>query len=296
MTYRRRKLLRDKGDVADIYQYESMSDRLRAQVLLRLDELATTSYWNFNGIEIFQFVVDEMRQEKGVFELASSGPRVSEQGWREFRGWFLSEDDTDYLLSGLETFMRIASNLDAKSPEVRDRHIAAINAFMLEDGFGFQFEGGEIFEIGSTFVHKEVVVPLLGLLSDPKYVTVNEEFRKSHQEFKAQDYEDSIHDCCNAFESMMKIIANEQGWVEITEKSTAKDLVKALYDHDFIPSYTQQGFTGLRTILEGSINVVRNKAGGHGQGATPRVIDKQVAEYQLNQTATALKLLAEYNK
>lgn len=125
---------------------------------------------------------------------------------------------------------------------------------------------------------------------------MNEEFRKAHTEFRARDYEDCIHDCCNAFESMIKIIAADQGWTEISDKSTVRDLVKALFDHEFIPAYMAQEFTGLRTILEGGINTVRNKAGGHGAGVTPRAIEKQVAEFQLNQTAAALKMLAEFNQ
>ena len=298
MTYRRRKMLREKGDTPDVYQYETMSEGLRTQILMTMKDIAELTYQETYGDAIYRAIVPMMRQEKKVFNIADRGYSDVDGDRTEFRNWFFSENDLDFLLTGLEMFLRCAQNLRISylsGIEDREHLINTVNAYMLEDGFGFQFEGGQIIEIGSTYVHKEVVVPVLGLLSDPQYATVNQEFRKAHTEFRQGDYEDCIHDCCNAFESLMKIIAAKRSWTEITEKSTVKDLVKAIFDHQFIPAYMSTEFTGLRTILEGGINVVRNKAGGHGQGPTPRTIDKQVAEFQLNQTAAALKLLAEYD-
>lgn len=298
MTYRRRKMLRDKGDTPDVYQYAQASPGLRTQIIMIFAELADLDYQNAYGSDLYEVAVSQMRMEKRQFRLAMpSRPSIDGPGV-EFNNWLNAESDIDMLLSGMELFLQTLSSLHLTYHGDRDRRaslIANLNAYMLEDGFGFQFESGQIIEIGSTYIHKEVVVPVLGLLSDPLYATVNDEFRKAHMEFRHGDYEDCIHDCCNAFESLMKIIAAKRRWSEITDKSTVKDLVKAIFDHQFIPAYIAQEFTGLRTILEGGINVVRNKAGGHGQGATPRMIDKQLAEFQLNQTAAALKLLAEYN-
>jgi hypothetical protein len=295
MTYRRRKMLRDKGDTADVYHYDKMSNGLKKQILMLLDQIANIRYQNATAEAIYMAAVSELRMEAKVFSLADNvfndGPPS------EFRLWFQNENDLDMMLTGLEVFLVLVMNVTPifGGHEMRDQLVKSLNAYMLEDGFGFQFESGQIIEIGSTYVHKEVVVPVLGILADPQYSTVNEEFRKAHTEFRQGDYEDCIHDCCNAFESLLKIIAAKRGWTEITEKSTVKHLVDAIFTHQFIPAYMSQEFTGLRTILEGGINVVRNKAGGHGQGPTPRNIDKQIAEFQLNQTAAALKMLAEYD-
>lgn len=297
MTYRRRKMLREKGDAPDVYQYDTMSDGLRRQIIMKMDDLTRLSYYNLSRHGgLYKLILPQLRQEKQVFSLASRGFEDYDADIIEFRNWFLSEPDTDYLLTGLELFLFVVSRARCVDEERRSDEIAQINALMLEDGFGFQFVDGNIIEIGTEFIHKEVVVPVLGLLTEAKYNTVNEEFRKAHSEYRHGDYEDSIHDCCNAFESMMKIIANEQGWSEITEKSTVSSLVNAIFIHKFIPAYMAQEFTGLRTILESGINTIRNKAGGHGQGSNPRNIEKHVAEFQLNQTAAVLKLLAEYNR
>lgn len=295
MTFRRRKKLREKGDTPDVYHYDNMDQGLRVQIVMKMDEVTCLRYWSSDGQEIYSAAVPIMRQEKKTF-LLSGNPYGRYPPREEFQNWFLQEADLEHLLSGLELFMRVASNLGTPHENIRDGYLEEMNELMLEDGFGYQFVDGDIIELGSEYVHKEVIIPLLGLISDPKYKVVNDEFRKAHEEFRKKDYEDCIHDCCNAFESMGKIIASEQGWTEVTDKSTVKDIVKAIFDHQFIPSYMQQEFTGLRTILESGINTVRNKAGGHGAGVTPRNIEKHVAEFQMNQTAAALKLLAEYNR
>jgi hypothetical protein len=55
----------------------------------------------------------------------------------------------------------------------------------------------------------------------------------------------------------------------------------------------QTEFTGLRTILEGGVGTVRNKAGGHGAGENKREVPRHVAAFQLHQTAAAILLLVE---
>lgn len=231
MTFRRRKMLREKGDAPDVYQYVSCSEGLRTQLLMKLDRLAQIKYPRMDGHQLYTNVLPTLRFDKKVFALADRGYDEYNADKHEFWAWFIAEKDIDHLLSGLELFLNASLRRqlwDEVEIELRSFTVEQVNAAMLEDGFGFQFENGIIVEIGSEFIHKEVIVPVLGLLSNPKYGTVNEEFRKAHAEFRQQDYEDSIHDCCNAFESMGKIIAHENGWTEITDKSAAKDIVKAI--------------------------------------------------------------------
>lgn len=295
MTFRRRKKLHEKGDTPDVYHYDKMNEGLRVQIVMKMDEVTSLNYYQHDGRIIYSTVVPVMRQEKKAFALCKNSYENNTPR-EEFLNWFIKEPDLEYLLSGLEIFMQTASKLLTPYESSRDTYLEEMNELMLEDCFGYQFINGYIIKLGSEYIHKEVVVPLLHLISGEKYNVVNAEFRKAHEEFRKKDYEDCIHDCCNAFESMGKVIALDQGWTELSERSTAKDIVKAIFDHQFIPSYMQQEFTGLRTILESGINTVRNRAGGHGAGVTLRNIEKHIAEFQMNQTAAALKLLAEYNR
>jgi hypothetical protein len=73
-------------------------------------------------------------------------------------------------------------------------------------------------------------------------------------------------------------------------------LLDAAYDADFLPSYLQTEFTGIRTMLEGSVPVVRNKSAAHGAGTTPRQVPEHLATFQLQQTAVAILFLIKHHQ
>lgn len=58
-------------------------------------------------------------------------------------------------------------------------------------------------------------------------------------------------------------------------------------------TYIQNQFSSLRILLESGIPTVRNKEGGHGQGAEVSSIPEYLASYTLHLTATNLLFLAE---
>lgn len=212
----------------------------------------------------------------------------------EYNAFLLREQDVDEWLTGLE----VATQLIARYAE-RHHHsdwahnyIAELNAWMLEDGFGYQIEGYGVVQISNQFAHSEMVVPALQLLSEKRFAGANSEFRQAHTEFRAGEYEDCIHDCCNAFESVLKVILNEKGWV-YQPTDTAKKLLNVAFANNLIPSHMQNSFAGLRTILESGVPTIRNKSAGHGTGASPRNIPDYIAAFQLHQTAAAILLLAE---
>jgi hypothetical protein len=292
MTYSRRKRLRNKTG-EDVYQYGEINDKLARQILYILDEYAGQLYRN--KYDFYQQIGDFIKKEYGIADLARAG---SSDG--KFHSWFLSED-IDHQLDAAEiAFALLDHQYDARRnvryyeelPRV-DRAAAEMNARMLEAGLGFQMVDRQFIELSTEFTHQNIVVPALGLLSDPAFSAANEEFRAAHEEFRNGKYEDCIHDCCNAFESVLKVIAAQKGWSEISDKSTAKQLVDAVFKNELIPSFMASQFSGLRSLLEAGVPVTRNKSGGHGAGATPRNVPKHLAAFQLHQTAAAIVFLVE---
>lgn len=215
----------------------------------------------------------------------------------EFQIWFLNHQNNDDLLDAIEASMGLISFTAERiyQPDIVDRFVAELNARMIEAGYGFQMEGGQIIQISSQFVHAEVVVPALRLLSNPRYTVAEGEFRQAHAEFRLGEYEDCIHDCGNALESVLKVILTEKGWV-FSPNDTASKLIAVAFANDLIPAYMQTEFAGLRTILESGTPTVRNKSGGHGAGPNPRNIPSYIAAFQLHQTAAAIILLVEAAK
>ena len=209
----------------------------------------------------------------------------------------MSHNGIDELLDAIEVASRLLTYYSRKigNAQLVKNFTDEINARMLEDGFGYQLEDGQIMQISSQFAHAEIVVPALRLLGDSKFATAESEFRQAHQEFRAGEYEDCIHDCCNAFESVLKVILTEKGW-GFNANDTASKLLAVAFANNLIPSHMQAEFTGLRTILESGTPTVRNKMGGHGAGPNPRNVPSYIAAFQLHQTAAAILLLIEAAK
>ncbi|WP_454883979.1 STM4504/CBY_0614 family protein [Sphingomonas oryzagri] len=291
--YSRRK--RDAAKAgADVYQYVSISNKLRRQLVFVFEDCTkalSSSYWDSD--EVWSDAVAVMRRELGRSELTE----YSDGSYMEFANWFLKEQDIDAMLDGLEVITRLTAyafkdrNYGRLSSQF-DRHMVELNARLLEGGLGFQMEQGHIVKVSSQFVHAEVVVPALSLLSSPKLATADQEFRKAHAEYRAGSYEDCLTDCCKAFESVLKVISAEKNW-GVAENATAKPLIQAVYDNKLIPDYMQNEFSALRSLLESAVPTVRNKASGHGQGAKARTVDANLAEFQLHQTAAAILFLVK---
>jgi hypothetical protein len=75
-------------------------------------------------------------------------------------------------------------------------------------------------------------------------------------------------------------------WQEYTKARGAGDLIKIISDNGFLPSY-------LINTRQLGLPQVRNKAGGHGQGAVPRETPGYIAGYALHLAAANIVLLVE---
>jgi hypothetical protein len=276
----------------EVYHYDVCSSKLRQQIIQMICEANERLVSAYSTGDLYKNLVKIIRKELGVSKLFNQYDLDD-----EFNGWFLSHPQIDDLLDALEISVRLiaysANSLGRK--HVADSFIAETNARMLEAGFGFQIENGQIIQISSQFAHAEVVVPALRLLSDPKYATADTEFRQAHQEFRAGEYEDCIHDCCNALESVLKVILAKKGWT-FSQNDPANKLIAVAFANNLLPTYMQTEFAGLRTILESGTPTVRNKNGGHGAGSNPRNVPSYIAAFQLHQTAAAILLLIEAAK
>jgi hypothetical protein len=288
-TYSRRKRL--SRAEADPLQCDYISQKVRIQILHIVDSLLRvfTNHFPSKKAEFYDVVRDQMRTELGVFQLAR-GTYSPE----EVTNWFIGAVTTDDVVDCIESICRRMLRFDQIYSSVKGAQgrIDEINARLLEAGSGFQFERGMMVEATSKYLHVEVVVPSLMLLSESRYAAANSEFLAAHRAFREQDYEQCLVECCKAFESVIKVIAAERKW-GLAQDAQAKTLVKAVFDNKLVPSLLENEFTGIRTVLEGGVNTVRNKSGGHGAGTEKRVVPRHLAAFQLHQTAAAIMLLVE---
>ena len=90
----------------------------------------------------------------------------------------------------------------------------------------------------------------------------------------------------------MKTICDLKGW-QYQTRDTAKTLINICMTNGLFPTFMQSHIGNLRAILESGVPTVRNKQGGHGQGATVTTVSESTARFALHTTAANILLFVE---
>jgi len=145
--------------------------------------------------------------------------------------------------------------------------------------------------IDDQFIHSEVVKPALFVLKD--FDAAKEEFLSAHEHYRHGNFEECITDCCKSFESLMKNICHNQGWVTDKEMQVlpAAKLIQRCFDNNLVPSYMQDQFASLKKLFESGVPTIRNKSASHGAGKEVREIPHSLVSYTLHLTATNIVFL-----
>ena len=286
------------GEVPDVYQYTSLPQPLRIQLVYIWKE-TIGAYRGESALEgPYGFLVRTLRKELGVFRLPGAMPR---DGYgEEWVNNFLSAVDIHIVLTQVEMaanfIVRHTSKYDyTHSYTVKEDAEAAMlemNQRFQEHGVGFQYSDGEIIRVDSHLLHAEVVKPALQLLGGKEYAGAQAEFLKAHEDYRLGNTKGAPTESLKALESVMKVICAKRGWPH-DAGATSKPLIALLFEKELIPAYWQSQFAGLRTMLESGVPTARNKDGGHGQGGEIKIVPMHLAGYVLHQTAAAIVFLAE---
>lgn len=300
---KRQKRLR--GEVSDVYSYDSIPQSLRVQIIYILRESlgAEQDYYNKNVEALYKIIVDSLGREYGVFQLTAF-PTFAERIYiTEIFDFILNEKNTEKVLDAVELAFRAVDKctrdyeyrrLD-NSDEVATESIKELNSRFEEHAVGFQFEEGEIIRVDSVLIHKEVVLPVLRLLNDSAYQGAQEEFLKAHEHYRHGNSKEAMNECLKSFESIMKAICDKRGW-SYSSGDTALKLVEICLKNDLLPSFWQNKMNALRSLLESGVPTGRNKLSGHGQGSLPITVPKYIVAYVLHMTASCIYFLAEAEK
>ncbi|VWX46619.1 STM4504/CBY_0614 family protein [Novosphingobium sp. 9U] len=287
-----RRRRQQSGPASDIYSYDSVPGKVRVQIVhLIIEGLGRHDQYSANA-PWWAFMLKTMRKEKGVFHLTDGFAHTTE----EYCNWLLAESDIPTFLDGIEVAFQA---IKAMKGEYREQEYGEIenelNARLAEAAVGYQLKSGSIIQLDREIIHKEVVMPALQLLADPRFAGANDEYLDAHRFYRDGDFESCLIECGKAFESVLKVIGGKRNWA-ITPNDAASKLVSAAFTSGFIPNYMQGQFTALRAVLEAGVPVVRNRMSGHGAGGQVRQVDRHLAAYQLHQTAAAIVFLVDHDR
>ena len=299
---KRQKRLR--GDFPDVYTYEDLPRPLKVQIVhIWTDTLGIDdSYAGKMVNDAYRKIVKNLRNEHGVFSLHDKRGGHSTY-FEELQDFFLTEQDVEKALDAVEVSFVVIDYATRErdylyrddASEKADEAIKDLNIRFKEHGVGYQFISSQIIRVDSEYLHSEVVKPALKLLAQSYYAGAQKEFLKAHEHYRKGNAEDALSNCLKAFESVMKSICNKQGWT-VDKKATASPLIKACLDNGLIPSFWEQHYHSLRSLLESGVPTGRNNLSGHGQGTSPRIVPDYLAAYMLHMTAAAIVFLADAEK
>ena len=320
-----RRQKRCRGEVPDVYHYETIPEDLRVQIVHIWEKVWGTAYENLDGepdgsrlcMEVFRSINNTLCEEYGVFNLDEPEPN------REFtilylvvKDFFIYTEDTDKVIDVIEVSFRYidqvirdkfyAPNDDGLDEIFRTSHsdilpdsippdeaIDLLNRRFRQHSVGYQYESGQIVKVDSQYIHSEVVKPALMFLSDPIYEGANEEFLKAHEHYRNGRNKECLNDCLKAFESCLKTICKKRKWHYDSEKDTADKLIKNVLNNGLIPAFMESHFSGLKSALKSGLPPLRNRKAGHGQGSDHIVVSEYEAAYALHLTASNILLLAK---
>jgi len=288
-----------RGEVPDVYVYEEMPQSLRIQIIhIIRDTIGKDKYEN-RARRAYQFIHKALCKEYGVFTLKEYAQSDDEA----ILDYFLNCDDYEKCLDIIELSFRMITLHVAKdyyysykqhttSSQAPEDAINELNSRFKESGIGYQFEAGELIRVDSQYIHSEAVKPVLRLLGSVEaYRGANDEFLSAHEHYRHKRYKECLNDCLKSFESLMKAIHEKYSW-PYGQNDTAKKLINSCLSNKLVPEYLQNQFSSVRILLESGVPTVRNKEGGHGQGAEVSTVPEHLASYTLHLTATNLLFLA----
>ena len=292
-----------RGELPDVYTYTNLPDPLRCQIAyIWLDALGSKDdYYSVKSVHsAYEFIIETLCREYGLFRLPGTDEYDKRNYFDELINFLGYEKNVERALDAIELSFRVIDRMTRdrnylnrnNGSKIADEAIEELNTRFQEHGIGFQYTNGTIIRIDSMLLHAEIVKPALRLLKEKCYAGAQQEFLKAHEHYRHGKAKEALNECLKSFESLMKAICDKRGWA-YNKSAAAKELIQVCFDKGLIPSFWQQQYASLRTMLESSVPTGRNKLSGHGQGTSPVTVPPYLVSYMLHMTAAAIVFLAD---
>lgn len=306
--FSRRSARLAKKSIPDVYQYDTLPEQFRVQVVHIWDR-SMSNFLVSNGMSVgappflAEIVEKQIAETHGIFPPLGR----EREAYPRLANYFLRLQDTkkaldviEAVFNGIDQYIRpypgLPNFLYSGMMVHPDQAISDLNERFLEHAVGYQYSNGQIVRIDSQYLHSETVKPALNLLSMRGFEGAQDEFLRAHSHYREKRYKESINEGLKAFESTLKSVCDQRGWLYDKDKDTAIKLLALVMDKELVPSFLQNSFGGLRSILENAVPTTRNRTSGHGQGAAPLAVPDYFAAYVLHITASNIVFLIEAHK
>lgn len=301
---KRQKRLR--GEVPDVYSYNSLPDPLRVQIVhiieytLGDENQCYDEYLEVSGT--YNKIVKILCKEHGKFYLVETHKRDNRYcgGYIQLLNFILQEVNVEHCIDAIELSFTAIDRITRNSHYMRkndynkraDDAIHELNSRFKEHGIGYQFEDGQIMRIDSEHIHSEIIKPALLVLRDKRFVGANDEFLSAYEHYRHGNNKEALNAALKAFESTLKVICSIKKW-SYSATDTSSKLLQICFDKGLVESFWQSHMASLRSLLESGVPTVRNRLGAHGQGEEVKEVPTHLVSFTLNSTAAAILLFAK---
>jgi hypothetical protein len=154
-----------------------------------------------------------------------------------------------------------------------------MNSILEEERSDWRMADGQFFKVDSQFLEAHVIAKSYELLKAAGFEGALDELNQARNELAADNVKGAIHNACKSLESVIKAVSD-------TESGNASALVRGLADkgfYDGIPEDVGRAF-GEQVLM--ALPFLRNRLGGHGQGANVLEVPRLYGELAVHLAAT----------
>jgi hypothetical protein len=162
----------------------------------------------------------------------------------------------------------------------------AVNNAFLEEKLSWLLANGRLFHIDPGFLELEVVAPVIEQMSDERFRGALDEFVEARADLSPGDIKGAIHNACKSFESVLKAILG-------CDSGNASQLLQQVTDTDLFDDIPASVSKAMAQSVFMALPFLRNRLGGHGQGAEVMEVSPHNAELAVHRAATSNLLLVK---
>ena len=156
---------------------------------------------------------------------------------------------------------------------------AEVNEAMVAFECPWRLSSGRFFQVDAAFFQEEIVQKGEDLLCERGFEGAHNEFREAREDLSDGETKDVIFKAFKSFESTLKTVVKQNS-------GDVADLLRLFRETGFMDDIPEEKSKAIIKVL-GSIAILRNELGGHGQGNAYAVLAIHLAgslnQFILNQ-------------
>jgi len=303
-----------RGDLPDYYSYE-LNQEIRFKIISTIME----HHYERPETTLSQFTTagsyDEFNEVIKILAIQLGRPLSQKINPNDIIADFLFNCNDEEFLSAIEVL--ISEKMREKYRRGNDEYgtsydldnilkslINAINEIFKVDKIGYEIVPANLDQLpyiiipfNSKYLHLETIRKPMSLMYDEDFEGPLNEFEDALDEYRNEEYKDSIHKANKSYESTLKTILGLRN-VEYSSTDTIPRLVEKIRNEsDLIDSSMQTMFDSFWSVLKNGPPNIRNLEGiGHGQGPSIREVEKSFADFVLRLAGSYIVFLIERHK